>query len=91
MKFIDGKTGEFRDVPIADYIKRVAPGAGKPTPVKKRIVNYKISGTAAQAELELRGENFITHDYMSLLKIGDEWKIVSKIFWREDVPVQKSN
>lgn len=90
LKFIAEDTGELRNVPIADYLKRVAPRAGNSTTVKKRIINYKISGTAAQAELEIRGDNFITHDFMSLLKVGDEWKIVSKIFWRELAPEQKS-
>lgn len=84
MKYIDNKTGEFRDVPIADFLNRGKANAGKKSDRKTKIVYTTISGTAAQARLEIDGGTFYFHDYMNLLKIDGEWKIVSKIFWRED-------
>lgn len=84
MKYIDNKTGEFRDVPIADYLNRAKANAGKKSDRKTKIVYTTISGTAAQARLEIDGGTFYFHDYMNLLKINGEWKIVGKIFWRED-------
>jgi len=40
-----------------------------------------ITGTAAIAKIELfEGDKIIFTDYLSLYKIGDEWKIVSKIY-----------
>ena len=53
MKYIDNKTGEFRDVPIADYLNRAKANAGKKSDRKTKIVYTTISGTAAQARLEI--------------------------------------
>ncbi len=73
-------------VPIQEYIQRV--GSSKPSPndaTKKRIVAIDLSGTAATAKLEIARPEVVLTDYMSLLKIDGEWKIVSKIFSRQDV------
>lgn len=87
MKYIDYKTGEFKDVPIADYITRVknASSAGTPPPSRKiEIVSINVEGNAAQAKLRIETDKNILFDYMNLLKINGEWKIVSKIFSRQD-------
>jgi Putative lumazine-binding len=84
MKYIDNKTGEFKDVPIKDFLTRAKANAGKTSDRKTKIVYTNISGTAAQARLEIDGGTYKFHDYMNLLKINGEWKVVSKIFWRED-------
>lgn len=90
MKYVDYKTGEYKDVPIKEFLDRLKTNAGKKNGRKTRIVYTSISGTAAQAQLEIDGGTFYFHDYMNLLKINNEWKIVSKIFWREEkVPVTK--
>lgn len=84
MKYIDNKTGEFRNVPIADYLNRAKANAGKTNNRKTKIVYTTLSGTAAQARLEIDGGTYIFHDYMNLLKINGEWKIVGKVFWHEE-------
>lgn len=84
MKYVDNKTGEFKDVPIADYLERVKKGDGKKLDRSFKIVQFDISGTTAHAKLEIDGGTYVFHDYMQLLKIDGEWKIVSKIFYRED-------
>lgn len=84
MKYVDYKTGEYKDVPIREFLNRVKANAGKANNRKTKIVYTNIAGTAAQARLEIDGGTFYFHDYMNLLKINGEWKIVSKIFWRED-------
>lgn len=90
MKYVDYKTGEYKDVPIKEFLDRLKASAGKKNGRKTRIVYTNISGTAAQARLEIDGGTFYFHDYMNLLKINNEWKIVSKIFWREEkMPVSK--
>jgi protease I len=83
MKYIDVKTGEFKDVPIADFIARVKANT---TPSKRQIeiVSMNIEGNAAQAKIKIETEKNILFDYMNLLKINNEWKIVSKIFSRKD-------
>jgi hypothetical protein len=88
MKYIDYKTNEFKDVPIAEYIERVksnsaATNGAKPTR-KIQIVSLNVEGTAAQAKIKIETDKVIMYDYMNLLKVGDEWKIVSKIFNRAD-------
>jgi len=84
MKYIDAKTGEFKDVPIADFIARIKANTG---PAQKRqieIVSMNVEGNAAQAKIKIETEKNILYDYMNLLKINNEWKIVSKIFSRKD-------
>jgi len=83
MKYIDAQTGEFKDVPIADFIARVKANTAK-TERKIEIVSMNIEGNAAQAKIRIETEKVILYDYMNLLKTGNEWKIVSKIFSRKN-------
>lgn len=84
MKYIDAKTGSFKDVPIADYIARVKANTGPRTERKTEILFMNVEGNAAQAKIKLDMEKVILYDYMNLLLIDGEWKIVSKIFSRQD-------
>ena len=45
-----------------------------------RIVNVNIVGDAANVHLELEYETFTFVDFMHLMKIDGEWKIVSKTY-----------
>ena len=82
MKYIDVQTKEFKDVPIADYIARVKANTNK-MERKIEIVSLNIEGDAAQAKIRIETPQAILYDYMNLLKIGNEWKTVSKIFSRQ--------
>ena len=83
MKYVDYKSGEFKDMPIADYISRVKSNTTK-TERKIEIVSLNVEGTAAQAKIKIETDTVVMYDYMNLLKINNEWKIVSKIFSRQD-------
>ena len=83
MKYIDAQTNEFKDVPIAEYIARVKANTNR-TERKIEIVSLNIEGTAAQAKIKIESGNLILWDYMNMLKINGEWKIVSKIFSRQN-------
>lgn len=83
MKYIDVKSGEFKDVPIAEYIARVKSNTAK-SERKIEIVSLNVEGSAAQAKIKIETDKVIMFDYMNLLKVGSEWKIVSKIFSRQD-------
>lgn len=83
MKYIDYKTNEFKDVPIAEFIARAKANTTK-SERKIEIVSMNIEGTAAQARIKIEMEKVILYDYMNMLKINGEWKIVSKIFSRMD-------
>lgn len=63
-----------------------ARNTGQKTDRKTRIDAIQVFGNAAQAKLTIEYETFYFHDMMSLLKTKDGWKIVSKIFYREDNP-----
>jgi hypothetical protein len=81
MKYIDAKTNEFKDVPIADFIARVKANTNK-SERKIEIVALNIEGTAASGKITIESGDVILYDYMNMLKIDGEWKIVSKIFSR---------
>ncbi len=53
---------------------------------RRRIVSIDRTGNAAIAKIELDYPGDRIVDYMSLLRIGSEWKIVSKIFHRDPKP-----
>lgn len=89
MKYIDNATGQFRDVPIGDYLNRAKAGAGKKTERTTRIVQYEKTGTAAQARVESDYPTFRFIDYFNLLQINGRWQIVSKIFYRQDKSLAK--
>lgn len=85
MKYVDYQTGEFKDIPIADYIARVKSSNSSGRPSRKiEIVSMNVEGNAAQAKIRIETDKNILYDYMNLLKINGEWKIVSKIFNRQD-------
>ena len=76
--------GALRQRTSDDYIA-AAPGrpAEDEADRRRRIVSVDVSGTAASAKIELDYPAVRFIDYMSLLKIDGEWKIVNKIFHRE--------
>jgi hypothetical protein len=83
MKYIDYQSGEFKDVPIAEFIARIKSNTTK-ADRKIGIVYLNIEGSAAQAKIKIETDQLFMFDYMNLLKINGEWKIVSKIFSRQN-------
>jgi imidazolonepropionase-like amidohydrolase len=79
LKFI--RNGAFTARPLADYLAgftgRAAPDEARRV---RRIVSIDIAGTAASAKLELDYPTTLITDYMQLLKIDGEWKIVHKVY-----------
>ncbi|MEL6593845.1 MAG: nuclear transport factor 2 family protein [Bacteroidota bacterium] len=71
-----------RSVNALDFFEKgIKPGP--PQKRKTRIVSINVEGNAAQAKLQIEYDTFYFHDYMQLLKIGDEWKIICKSFYRQ--------
>ena len=83
MKYIDAQTGEFKDVPIADFIARAKANTNKQER-KISIVSVNIEGNAANGKIKIETDKVILYDYMNMLKVNGEWKIVSKIFSRKN-------
>lgn len=62
-------------------------GGMKPGPKqdrKTRVVSIDVSGYAASAKLEIEYPTFTFVDYMTLMKIENEWKIVAKVSYRRN-------
>ena len=78
------REGKFTTRSFADYI---AGFTGKPATDeaerKRSIESIDVSGNAAVAKIILDYPTTRFVDYMSLLKIDGEWKIVTKIFYAE--------
>ncbi len=73
----------YQDVNAVEFFGNVM----KPGPAqnrKTRIVSIDVAGHAAFAKLEIEYPTFSFIDYMHLLKIDGDWKIVSKIFYRQE-------
>ena len=80
MKFV--ANGEYTEVnAIAFFKKGMKPGP--PQNRDTRIVYINVTGNAANAQIEIEYPQFSFIDYMNLLKVNGEWKIVSKIFYRK--------
>ena len=78
------RDGQFSQRTSAEYI---AGASGKPAPDedkrKRSIESIDITGNAAVAKVVLDYPQVRFTDYMSLLKINGEWKIVNKTFVAE--------
>ena len=57
---------------------------GPPQNRETKIISIDVSGEAAHAKLEIQYPTFAFIDYMNLLKIDGEWKIVNKIFHKRN-------
>lgn len=75
------RDGELQTITSEAYIAR-APGepAEDEADRRRRIAMVDVTGDAAVAKIELDYPAAFITDYMSLLKIDGEWKIVNKIF-----------
>ncbi len=78
MKFIgDG----YQEVNAIEFFRNgMKPGPKQDR--QTRIAAINVSGNAASARLEIEYPTFTFIDFMNMLKIDGEWKIVSKIFYR---------
>jgi hypothetical protein len=79
MAFRDGKLFNLTAEEFASRFN------GKPAPDeaqrKRRIESVEITGNAGVGKIVLDYPSVTFTDYMSLLKVGDEWKIVNKVFY----------
>lgn len=77
MKWIE--KGEYKEVnaiaALTEYLD-----SNKPSKSVARITSINRQGDAANVGLEIEYETFTFVDYMHLLKINDEWMIVSKTY-----------
>ncbi len=79
MKYINDGYQEVNAIEFFGKIMKPGPKQNR----KTRIANIDVSGHAASARLEITYPTFMFIDFMNLLKIDGEWKIVNKIFYRK--------
>ncbi|REJ79487.1 MAG: nuclear transport factor 2 family protein [Acidobacteria bacterium] len=75
------RDGNYTTIEFKDYIGRMNGQPAKDEANRKRYIeSVDISGNAAVGKIVLDYPNARFVDYMSLLKIDGEWKIVNKTF-----------
>lgn len=79
---IFAEDGEYRSWTFEEYLGLWTPG--KRSERATSILELDVTGNTASAKVEARYSTHRFIDYLSLLRLGDEWKIVGKIFYRED-------
>lgn len=70
-------------VSLKDFMARTRNTGVKQNRTTK-IESVQVFGNAATAKLTIEYPTFFFHDIMSLLKTKEGWKIVGKIFYREE-------
>jgi hypothetical protein len=73
------KDGKVSDQPVKKFIASVPAGGAKWT---SKIISYSYAGTAATAVTEEELPTFKFVDFLNLIKINGEWKIVSRVYSR---------
>lgn len=71
------------NVSLKDFMARMR-NTGVKQDRKTKIESIHVFGNAATAKLTIEYPTFYFHDIMGLLKTKEGWKIVSKIFYREE-------
>jgi hypothetical protein len=78
------RDGKFSTWTLDEYVSRAS---GKPAPDeadrKRSIASIDISGNAAIVKVLLDYPSVRFTDYMSMLKVDGQWKIVNKTFYAE--------
>jgi metallo-beta-lactamase class B len=81
IKFVEGV--EFKEWPRDEFAKRFQQPAPDEFRRVRRIERLDVSGNAASAVLTLDYPQVLFTDHLSLLKIGNQWKIVGKLFFAD--------
>lgn len=81
MRYIRNDT--LMNVSLKDFTTRMR-NTGIKQNRKTKIESIQLNGNAASAKLTIEYPTFYFHDFMNLLKTKDGWKIVNKIFYREE-------
>lgn len=79
MKFV--QEGAFTEVNAAERFGGIKPGPRQDR--QTQIVSVDITNEVAVAKVRIDYPTFSFVDYMTLLKLDGEWKIVNKAFTRE--------
>lgn len=85
LRTVNAGTGKMVEFPVKTFITKTPAGGVQATGSLK---NYSIIGQAAFASIELAFADFKYVDYLSMLKIGNDWKIVCRVFSKADLTAE---
>jgi len=78
-------TGAIQDIPVAKFVASMPVGGISTKGGSTKMIAYSYVGVSALATVELLFGDFKYIDLLSMLKFGNEWKIVSRVFSRADL------
>jgi len=81
MLYFVKKNGELGQLTQAQWYEGFKASAGKEEEGDLSVASVDVSGNAASAKVEEDYPKSHYTDYVSLLKVNGEWKIVNKIFY----------
>jgi hypothetical protein len=73
----DGTLGQLSQ---AEWYRGFAASAGKEEEGQLRVVSVEVIGTAASAKVEEVYATSVYVDYLNLLRLNGQWRIVNKIY-----------
>jgi hypothetical protein len=85
LRTVNAATGKMIETPAGDFVNKAPAGGLK---AKTKIISYSTIGQAAFASVELSLDEFKYIDYLSLLKIGADWKIVCRVYSRAELTAE---
>ena len=77
--------GAIQDIPVAKFVASMPAGGISTKGGSTKMVSYSYVGVSALATVELLFGDFKYIDLLSMLKFGNEWKMVSRQAQVEDV------
>ncbi len=80
--------GGIQDIPVAKFVASMPVGGISTKGGSTKMVSYSYVGVSALATVELIFGDFKYIDLLSMLKFGNEWKIVSRVFSRAELDAQ---
>lgn len=84
LRTVNASSGKVQDIAVKSFIRSTPAGGVK---VGTKLLSYSYAGTSGIAAVELQFETFKYLDLLSLLKVGEDWKIVTRVFSRVDLDV----
>jgi hypothetical protein len=77
--------GAIQDIPVAKFVASMPAGGISTKGGSTKMISYAYVGVSSLATVELLFGDFKYIDLLSMLKFGNEWKIVSRVFSRADL------
>jgi hypothetical protein len=88
LRTVNATTAKMQEIPVAKFISGTPQGGVQ---AKTNLISYSLIGQSAVAAVDIVFADFKYVDYLSLLKFGNEWKIVCRVFSKAEITEQPIN